>query len=81
MPESAFRACSAAPLPRPPQPTKPILMVLLPAAWTSGAVKPEATVPATASPAKPAVEPVRNSRRLDAGLELEGGVVIDECAA
>ncbi len=30
VPESAFKASSAAPLPRPPQPTRPILMVLLP---------------------------------------------------
>jgi hypothetical protein len=80
VPESAFSACSAAPLPRPPQPTKPILMVLLPEAWTSGALKPEATVPAAAIPAKPAVEPVKNSRRLETSPELEGGVLIDGCA-
>jgi len=56
-------------------------MVLLPEAWTCGAVNVEATVPAAASPAKPAVEPVKNSRRLDAREELEGGAVIDGCAA
>ena len=39
-PESAVRACSAAPVPRPPQPTSPTLIVLLPAAWTRGTAKP-----------------------------------------
>ena len=34
VPESAVSACSAAPVPRPPQPTSPTLMVSLPAAWT-----------------------------------------------
>ena len=42
-PESAVRACSAAPVPRPPQPTRPTLIVLLPAAWTRGTVKPVET--------------------------------------
>ena len=39
-PESAVSACPAAPVPRPPQPISPTLIVLLPAAWTSGTVKP-----------------------------------------
>ena len=56
-------------------------MVLLPAAWTIGTVKPEAAT-AAAAPASAAVEPVRNSRRLDgceeseeeAGLRRAGGL-------
>ena len=48
-PESAVRACSAAPVPRPPQPTSPTLIVLLPAAWTSGTVKPVETAVAVAA--------------------------------
>ena len=48
-PESAVRACSAAPVPRPPQPTRPTLIVLLPAAWTRGTVKPVETAVAVAA--------------------------------
>ncbi len=62
-PESAVRACSAAPVPRPPQPTRPTLIVLLPAAWTRGTVKPVETAAAAAAPTTVAVEPLRNSRR------------------
>ena len=62
-PESAVRACPAAPVPRPPQPTRPILIVLLPAAWTRGTVKPVETAVAVAAPTTAAVEPLMKSRR------------------
>src|SRR5436189_5966589 len=57
--ESAVSACSAAPLPRPPQPTSPTLVVPLPAAWTRGTVNPVESAAAVAA----AVEPLRKSRR------------------
>ena len=50
--------CSAAPLPRPPQPMSPILIVSLPAAWTSGAARPVESVAAVAT-----VVPFKKSRR------------------
>ena len=70
VPESAVRACSAAPVPRPPQPTRPTLIVLLPAAWTRGTVKPVEALAATA-----AVEPFRKSRR-EAGVDADADVAV-----
>src|SRR5262245_24660404 len=66
--ESAVSACSAAPVPRPPQPTSPTLMVPLPAAWTRGTARPAERVAATAA----VVEPLRKSRR--EAHEHEAGV-------
>ena len=65
VPESAVRACSAAPVPRPPQPTRPILMVLLPAGVDHGHRQDGCGTAASA-----AVEPVRKSRRLGEAEEL-----------
>src|ERR1043166_8858357 len=57
-------ALAAAPLPRPPQPTRATWTVLLPAAWTCGIA-----TPARAETA--AIRPVffKNSRREVSGLE------------
>src|SRR5262249_6553596 len=56
---SAVSASLAAPVPRPPQPMRPILMMSLPAAWTSGAL---VKVTAAAAPATAPV--VKKSRRV-----------------
>src|SRR4051812_19213611 len=56
-------ALTAAPVPRPPQPIRPILIASSPAAWTAGSTpRPVATAPPTAT-----VDAFRKSRR-------EGGV-------
>ena len=67
-----MRACSAAPVPRPPQPTRPTLIVLLPAAWTSGTVKPVETAVAVAPPITAAVEPFMKSRREEDAAQWRG---------
>src|SRR5437762_1739429 len=54
---SARRALSAAPLPRPPEPTRPTLRVSPPAAWTAGATL------STAAEAPIAAEVLRKARR------------------
>ena len=65
--------CSAAPVPRPPQPIRPTLIVSLPAAWTLGSAETGAVAAAAA-----AVEVLRKSRReaavVRAGLG-HGGVL------
>ena len=61
---------SAAPVPRPPQPTSPTLIVLLPAAWTRG---PSGRSSVRGRGRRATVEPFRKSRR-EAG-EDEAGVV------
>src|SRR5437588_1562444 len=68
---SARRALSAAPLPRPPEPTRPTLRVSPPAAWTAGATL------STAAEAPIAAEVLRKSRREELrrlkGNSCEGG--------
>src|SRR5262249_30307541 len=66
---SAWRACVAAPVPRPPQPTRPTRSRSLPAAWTlPGPVKWLARVaPATAA------EALRKSRREAGEVRLVKG--------
>lgn len=50
-PGSAVMASLAAPLPRPPHPTKPTLMMSLPAAWADLAKNDELLTAAAAPPA------------------------------
>src|SRR5207237_10563828 len=57
---SARRACTAAPLPRLPQPIRPIFRVSLPSAWTKGAL-------ARAAALAPAAVVLRKSRRSGEG--------------
>ena len=65
VPESAVRACSAAPVPRPPQPTRPTLIVLLPAAWTrersSRSRPPSRSLPRRGGRALQEIAPARQS--------------------
>src|SRR4051794_2468042 len=63
--------CSAAPVPRPPQPTRPTLITSLPAAWTEGA---EARW-VTAAPAATTAEDFRKSRR-EAPVCTTGSVMV-----
>src|SRR5262245_49892296 len=68
MPAPALAAWLAAPLPRPPQPTRPTLSTSLPAAWTVGI---------TAALAAPTAAGLRKSRRDVAGDCGEGNWLID----
>ena len=66
---SAVSACSAAPVPRPPQPIRPTFNLSEPAAWATEARSSAVAVAATA-----AVPCIRNVRRLGFGLRIARGL-------